>query len=101
VFVVEAGRLAVEMTTAEGTRMRLRSIRPGVVVGEIAMYSGVPRTADVVAETPCVVLRLGSGALERIEADEPELAAGVHRWLARTLSDRLIDTVRAFDAMLD
>ena len=101
VYVLESGRLAVEMTTSEETRVRLRSIRPGVVVGEIAMYSGVPRTADVVAETSCVVLRLGGGALERMETDEPELAARVHRWLARMLSDRLIDTVRAFDALLD
>jgi SulP family sulfate permease len=89
------------MTTSEGTRVRLRSIRPGVVVGEVAMYSGVPRTADVVAETACVVQRLGSGGFERIEIDEPELAARVHRWLAGTLSDRLVDTVRAFDAMID
>jgi SulP family sulfate permease len=101
VYVVESGRLAAEMTTSEGARVRLRSMRPGVVVGEIAMYSGVPRTADVVSETPCVVLRLEGGALERLEADDPALAARVHRWLARTLSDRLSDAVRTFDAMLD
>ena len=40
VYVVESGRLAVELTSPDGTRVRLRSIRPGVVVGEIAMYSG-------------------------------------------------------------
>jgi SulP family sulfate permease len=101
VFVVESGRLVVELTTPDGARVRLRSIRPGAVVGEIAMYTGVPRTADVVAETPGVVLRLEGGALERMEADEPELAARVHRWLARTLSDRLSDSVRAFDALRD
>ena len=49
-FVLESGRLQVEMVTPEGTRVRLRTVLPGVVVGEIAMYSGVPRTADVVAE---------------------------------------------------
>jgi SulP family sulfate permease len=101
VYVVESGRLAVELTTADGARVRLRSIRPGAVVGEIAMYSGVPRTAGVVADTPGVVLRLEGATLERMEADEPELAARVHRWLARTLSDRLSDTVRAYDALRD
>jgi SulP family sulfate permease len=101
VFVLERGRLAVEATRSDGTRMRLRSIRPGVVVGEIAMYSGVPRTADVVAESPCVVQRLGRDALERIEDEDPALAARVHRWLARTLSDRLSDTVRMVDAHLE
>jgi SulP family sulfate permease len=65
------------------------------------MYSGVPRTADVVAESPCVVQRLGRDALERIEDEDPALAARVHRWLARTLSDRLSDTVRMVDAHLE
>ena len=65
VFVLESGRLVVQVQTAEGTTMRLRTIRPGVVVGEVAMYSGAPRTADVVAETPVVVLRLGGEAIAR------------------------------------
>jgi len=101
VFVLESGRLRVEMVTPEGTRMRLRTVLPGVVVGEIAMYTGDPRTADVVAETPSVVLRLGRASIERMEATDPELAAALHRWLARTLSERLSDTLRAFDALLD
>ena len=87
VFVLESGRLQVEMVTPEGTRMRLRTVLPGVVVGEIALYTGVPRTADVVAETPSVVLRLTRASIERMEATEPELAAALHRWLATTLSD--------------
>jgi len=101
VFVLESGRLSVEMVTAEGTRLRVRSVNPGVVVGEVSMYTGLPRTADVVAETPSVVLRLSGATIRRMEADEPELAAAVHRWLARTLSERLSDTLREFDALLD
>jgi SulP family sulfate permease len=100
-FVLESGRLRVELTTPEGTRIRLRSMRPGVVVGEIALYTGVPRTADVVAETPSVVLRLSRASIERMEAADPELAAALHQWLARTLAERLSDSLRAFDALLD
>jgi sulfate permease, SulP family len=101
VFVLESGRLSVEATTPDGVRMRLRSMLPGVMVGEIAMYTGASRTADVVAETPSVVLRLGRDSIARMEAEEPELAAALHRWLAKTLAERLSDTMRAFDAMLD
>ena len=61
VYVLESGRLAVETVTPEGTRLRLRTLRPGVVVGEITLYTDVPRTADVVAEIPSVVLRIGRG----------------------------------------
>ncbi len=34
------GPAPVEMVTPEGTRMRLRTVLPGVVVGEIALYTG-------------------------------------------------------------
>ena len=101
VYVLESGRLRVETVTERGTRMRLRTLRPGVVVGEVALYSGDPRTADVVAEGPSVVLRLGDGSIERIEANDPELAAALHRWLATTLAGRLGDSLKAFDALLD
>jgi SulP family sulfate permease len=101
VFVLESGRLSVEMVTAEGIRMRLRSVNAGVVVGEVAWYTGVPRTADVVAETPSVVLRLSKASIEQIESQEPELAAALHRWLAGIVSERLRDTLREFDALLD
>jgi sulfate permease, SulP family len=100
-YVLESGRLSVEMTTADGVRMRLRSVNPGVVVGEVAMYLGATRSADVLAETPSVVFRLSRDAIDRMEASEPDLAAQVHRWLAGTLADRLSDATRAYDALLE
>ena len=101
VFVLSSGRLRVQAETEAGTPMRLRTIRPGVVVGEVAMYTGAPRTADVVAETPVVVLRLTTAAIDRIEAENPELATAMHRWLARTLAERLAETQRAVEALVD
>ncbi|HUF58658.1 MAG TPA: SulP family inorganic anion transporter [Actinomycetota bacterium] len=101
IYVLESGRLGVETTTAEGSRIRLRTLRPGVVVGEVTLYTGIARTADVVAEVPSVVLRIGREAIERLEAEEPELAATLHRWLATTLAERLTDTMRTFDVLLD
>ena len=101
VYVLESGRLGVETSTVEGSRIRLRTLRPGVVVGEVTLYTGVARTADVVAEVPSVVLRIGRESIERLEAEEPELAAALHRWLATTLAERLTDTRGAVDALLD
>jgi SulP family sulfate permease len=99
-FVLESGRLRVETETADGTRLRLSTLRPGVVVGEVALYTGVPRTADVVTETHCAVRRLSGAAIARIEAEDPALAAALHRWLASVISERLTDTMRGFDALM-
>ena len=84
-----------------GTRLRLRTLRPGVVVGEVTLYTDVPRTADVVAEVPSVVLKIGRAEIERLEREQPELAATLHRWLATQLAERLTDTMRTFDVLLD
>jgi sulfate permease, SulP family len=99
--VLESGRLMVELVMPDGTRLRLSTVRPGVVVGEVTLYTGVPRTADVVAETPSVVLRLSRASIERLEAAEPEAAAALHRWLAKTLAERLTDSQRVFSELLD
>jgi SulP family sulfate permease len=101
VFVLESGRLRVELLTAEGKGMRLRTLRPGVMVGEIAFYTGSVRTADVVADVPSVVLRLTSASIERIEAEDPALAAVLHRWFAETMAERLADRLRSLDPLLD
>jgi SulP family sulfate permease len=100
-FVLESGLLRVEVSTPEGERVRLSTVRPGVVVGEVALYTGAARSADVVAETPCVVLGLTRAALERLEIEEPDAAAALHRWLATTLSVRLTDSQRAYLTLLD
>jgi SulP family sulfate permease len=71
------------------------------MVGEVALYLGSPRTADVVAETPSVVLRLRRAVIDRMEAEEPELAAALHRRLAETLAERVRDSMRAYSALLD
>lgn len=99
--VLVEGRLEVETVTAEGRRVRLAALGPGAVVGELSLYTGAPRAADVVAATPCVLLRLTRERIERIEADDPATAIVLHRWLARTLAGRLRDTMHTFDALLD
>ena len=101
IYVLESGRLAVETSTHEGIRLRLRTLRPGVVVGEVTLYTDVPRTADVVAEVPSAVLKIGRADIERLEREQPELAATLHRWLATQLAERLTDTMRTFDVLLD
>jgi SulP family sulfate permease len=99
-FVLESGRLEVEATSPEGTRMRLSSASSGVMVGEVAWYLGGQRTADVIAETECEVLRLSRASMERMERDEPELAMALHRRLAESLAERSRDAMRVFDELL-
>jgi sulfate permease, SulP family len=101
VFVLESGRLRVEVSGGDGSPMRVGTVRPGVMVGEVAMYTRSARTADVIADVPSVVLRLSKASVDRLEADDPETAAALHRWLATTLAARLTDARRVYSAALD
>ncbi|MGH2766606.1 MAG: SulP family inorganic anion transporter [Actinomycetota bacterium] len=100
-YFLESGRLTVQLESPEGGRMRLRTMGPGTVVGEVTLYLGTPRTASVVAEVPSRLHRLSADALGRMERGDPTVAAAVHRMFARLLAERLTDTLREVEALLD
>ncbi|MCC0079342.1 MAG: SLC26A/SulP transporter family protein [Rhodobacter sp.] len=99
IYVLDRGRLGVTIPGERGVPIRVRSLGPGAVVGEIARYHGGLRTADVVAEAPSRVLRLSEATLDRIEADDRDLAALIHAILARALSDKVMQTNRLVSAL--
>jgi CRP-like cAMP-binding protein len=52
VYFVVAGRLVVQVTRDDGQHVRIGEVGPGESVGEMALVSGEPRIAGVVAEPP-------------------------------------------------
>ena len=59
------------------------------------------RTASVVSEEPSRLRRLTRENLEAMERRDPDLAAALHRLLARLLASRLTDAQRTLRALLD
>jgi SulP family sulfate permease len=87
-----SGRLRAEFAAPGGAALPVATILPGTLVGEIGHYAGVPRTARVVAETPCRLLRLDACSLDALAAAEPQVAADLHRLAAANLAHRLMRT---------
>ncbi|SAK70282.1 sulfate transporter [Caballeronia pedi] len=90
IYFVETGRVTVALSVGDGRTLRLRSFGAGTIVGEMAVYTGARRSADVVADEPTVVLRLALSTLQRLESDDPALAARMHKFVARVLAARLV-----------
>lgn len=88
IFFVESGRAAV-LLAAGGEDVRLATLGPGAIVGEMAFYLGQARSASVRAEAPVVAWRLSSASLARLESDLPEALIGFHRGMAAILAERL------------
>jgi SulP family sulfate permease len=87
--LISSGRVSVILRTPEGHESRLRSMQRHTLVGEMGLYRTAPRGARVVVDQPTSVYRLSREALERMEADDPPLAVAFHRFVVRTLADRL------------
>ncbi len=90
VFVVLSGRVRVQIELPDGRALRLRTMTPGAIVGDIAFYTGQRRTADVVLDEDSTVMRLSAADLRKIEETNGALAAQIHRLFAKTLAEKLI-----------
>ncbi len=99
-YLIESGKVTVQMELAEGQTARLLTLGPGTAVGQEELYLGSSRTASVITEMPSVVYRLSAGALHRMETDEPQLAILFHHFMARILTERLVATHRTLESLM-
>jgi len=92
-YLVDQGQVSIYLRSDAGPAgalvWRARTYGPGTVVGEMGLYSGEPRSADVVADVDTVLLVLTRERLEALEREEPAAAAHFHRQVVTTLSLRL------------
>jgi len=98
-YLLESGRVAIEVEQPGRRPHRVRSMGPGTVVGEIALYRGEPRSASVVAEVPTRVYRLTRAARDAMKAQNPEVAALFSEYIVTVLASKLSDTTRKLQAV--
>jgi CRP-like cAMP-binding protein len=67
------------------------------VIGEVAGYLGLPRSASVVADQDSSAFRLTDDALARMRVENPTLAVSFHEFMARTTAERLAHNTRFLD----
>ena len=67
----------------------------------MGLYTGEIRSASVVADTDCVVERLSAESMERMEAEDPELALALHRAMVKLVADRLARANESVRALID
>ncbi|HTY79474.1 MAG TPA: SulP family inorganic anion transporter [Candidatus Bathyarchaeia archaeon] len=99
-YFVERGEVSVMVPLAGGERKRMRTLGPGSLVGEMALYSGQLRSADVVAETPCRVRRLSAERFARLERENPAVVIQFHSFVVKLLTQRLGSATEEIRALL-
>lgn len=91
---LRSGRLRATVTDRNQDSHVVSRFLPGAIVGEIAYYAGVGRTATLAAEVASTVICIDTAALSLMERDNPTAAAHFHRNLASVLAKRLLTTTR-------
>jgi small-conductance mechanosensitive channel/CRP-like cAMP-binding protein len=82
-YIVRTGQVSVMMTNGNGAQKReVAKLGAGKFFGEMALMTGEPRTADVVAKTDAELLVITHGAFQATLAAHPELAETVSRVIA-------------------
>ena len=90
-YVIDEGLLKVELASESGAQRILAILRPGAVVGELALVDGKPRSATVTALRESRLRFISRATFDEVVARDPELLRAV----AAVLAGRLRDTNQA------
>lgn len=88
-FIVVRGRLCYEMKDALGQCKVWGDLSEGAVVGEMALISGYPRSADVFALRDSLLLELSRSDFMVLGGRWPELVNALTAFVTRRLTDSL------------
>ena len=84
-FVVLSGRLGAFLVNDEGKEVLIRQMTRGETVGELALLSGQPRSATVVALRDSEVVCLSKGNFQKLVEEHPRSLAFITDILVRRL----------------
>ena len=87
-YLVVQGELRVSMKVA-GIETVLAILQPGDFFGDISLFDHGPRSADVIADTSTVVLKLSASAFAAMAKEAPDLATPFLLAIGRTLTSRI------------
>jgi len=87
-YLVVEGELRVRMMIG-GKESILVTLGPGEFFGEISLFDRGPRSADVVANTDSMLLKISAKKFERLISQAPDLAAPFLFAMGKTLTARI------------
>ncbi len=79
-FLIEEGEVEVHTTDASGRHLVLAHLGPGEFFGEVAVLTGKPRTATIVARNGVTVIEISRQDLDQIAASHPQVRSVLQRF---------------------
>jgi predicted Ser/Thr protein kinase len=91
--IVQEGTCAIKVDR-DGKTITVNRLKPGDIVGEMAVLTGEPRSAHVDAETDLVVWELTRDQFETVAHDYPDLRNFLTELVANRFETATVDPVR-------
>jgi NTE family protein len=86
-YFVISGRLQAQITTEDGTHKVIGEIMRGETVGEMAIFTGEPRSATIVAIRDSVLVKLSKEVFEKVIIDYPAVSMNVTKLIINRLQN--------------
>src|ERR1700677_2438452 len=86
-YIVLAGRLGAFARNEDGNEVLIRQMLAGETVGEMALLSGEPRSATVVALRDSELVRLGKAGFTKLIEEHPKALRFITELLVRRLRE--------------
>lgn len=88
-YIIIKGRVTVSIRKASRGWIRINTLGPGDVFGEIAILRNIPRTARITTETPCTFLTINAkDFLEIYHYFPPKSRDNIQLIVAKRLAQR-------------
>lgn len=91
-FIISRGKVDVRLPQANGGTQQVAVLEPGNYFGEMALFTGEPRTADVYALEEVEVLEIRKAAIEPLMQDNAQLAEAISRRVAERQAELIAHT---------
>jgi len=99
-FVLSSGKVRVYARDPAGRNHQVRTLEEGEFFGEVSLVTGQPRTATVVAATPCELLELHQERLRDIGTKHPQVPLVIRDFCDRRLGSQEEAAARGKDSAI-
>ena len=94
-IALASGRIKLSLLTPQGKELTLRHVEPGLILGEMAILDGEPRSADAVATVSSKGYVIRKSDFQTLMNTYPQASLSIIRYLC----DRLRDTTEQLETI--
>jgi len=98
-IALASGRIKLSLLTPQGKELTLRHVEPGMILGEMAILDGEPRSADATVTMPSKGYVIRKSDFQSLLSTYPQAANSIIAYLCNRLRDTTeqLETIALYD----